>query len=296
MNLRQLEYFVAIAEEHQVTAAARRLHITQPPLSYELGQLERELGCRLVNRGPRSVELTEPGKVLYERALQILALTGATEHEVRSLGEGEGGTLSLGVISSSGGRFPTPSMAAYVRDHPEVRLELHEGNTYQLLDMLRRGVVDATIVRTPFPEEGLECHYGASEPLVAVIPRGVGLAAGDGPLALADLVGQPLVLYRRFEGLVRSCMDDAGLPMAVACLCDDARTTCVWASRGVGVGLVPRSFASIVELGDAEVRELDCERLVTRMGMAVRRDRYVPPLARRFVDLFERDVAATIRG
>ena len=79
MNIKQLEYFIAIAEEHQITAAAKRLHISQPPLSYELAKLEKELGCQLAVRGPRSVSLTEAGKVLYERALRIVALTQATE-------------------------------------------------------------------------------------------------------------------------------------------------------------------------------------------------------------------------
>ena len=78
MNLKQLEYFVAIAEEGQITAAARRLHISQPPLSYELAQLERELGTQLVRRGPRGVTLTEAGRLLYDRARRILAMATAT--------------------------------------------------------------------------------------------------------------------------------------------------------------------------------------------------------------------------
>ena len=72
MNLKQLRYFVAIAEERQITAAARRLNISQPPLSYELAQLERELGVRLVDRGPRGVTLTDAGRLLYGREQQIL--------------------------------------------------------------------------------------------------------------------------------------------------------------------------------------------------------------------------------
>ena len=107
MNLRQLEYFMAIAEEHQITAAARRLHITQPPLSYELSSLERELGVKLIERGPRSAELTEAGQLLYARAERILSLTSAATREVKSFGQGTSGTLSVGIISSAGGFRPT---------------------------------------------------------------------------------------------------------------------------------------------------------------------------------------------
>ena len=92
MNLRQLEYFKAIAEERQITAAARRLHITQPPLSYELASLERELGTKLVERSSRGTELTEAGRVLYQRACQMLDLAEATKREVGNVGRGLAGT------------------------------------------------------------------------------------------------------------------------------------------------------------------------------------------------------------
>ena len=109
MNTRQMEYFVAIAEERQVTAAAARLHISQPPLSRELARMERELGVRLVVRGPRSVELTEAGKLLYRRCREVLELTGAMEREVESFGSGGSGVVSLGLVSSSGRPCrPTP--------------------------------------------------------------------------------------------------------------------------------------------------------------------------------------------
>ena len=94
MNTRQMEYFVAIAEERQVTAAAARLHISQPPLSRELARMERELGVRLVVRGPRSVELTEAGKLLYRRCREVLELTGAMEREVESFGSGGSGVVA----------------------------------------------------------------------------------------------------------------------------------------------------------------------------------------------------------
>ena len=106
MNLKQLEYFVAIAEERQITAAARRLNISQPPLSYELRQLESELGVTLVVRGPRQARLTEAGQLLYQRATKILAMTAAARREVESVGSGMTGALSLGVCPDCAGLAP----------------------------------------------------------------------------------------------------------------------------------------------------------------------------------------------
>ncbi|MCI1934248.1 MAG: LysR family transcriptional regulator [Atopobiaceae bacterium] len=88
MNLRQLEYFMAIAEEHQLTAAAKRLHIMQPPLSYELSSLERELGVKLVSHTSRSVELMDAEKLLYVRAAQIVDATSSAEREVKNFAAG----------------------------------------------------------------------------------------------------------------------------------------------------------------------------------------------------------------
>ncbi|MCH4053766.1 MAG: LysR family transcriptional regulator [Atopobiaceae bacterium] len=286
MNLRQLEYFRAIAEEGKITAAARRLRITQPPLSYELASLERELGVTLVTRGPRGVELTDAGKVLYERAGAIMAMTQAAESEVRSFGEGVRGVLSIGMVSSSGGLVEAEPMARYAREYPQVEVRIHEGNTFAVLDMLERGVVDVGVVRTPFPEARLECRYAEPEPMAALVPASLPLAQEDGPVRVAELDGVPLVFYRRFEQLFRDAFAKEGASFVPACVNDDARTTCIWARAGYGVGLVPKTIVQTLETGGLTVREVACEALVTRIAVVTRRDRYLPPVARTFCEAF----------
>ena len=103
MNLKQLEYFTAIAEAGSITGAAAQLHIAQPPLSHQLRALEEELGVQLVQRGPRRCTLTEAGRHLYERARQILELTETTRGELCTLAGESGPELRIGMISSSGG-------------------------------------------------------------------------------------------------------------------------------------------------------------------------------------------------
>jgi DNA-binding transcriptional LysR family regulator len=284
MNLKQLAYFRAIVEEGKITAAAKRLHITQPPLSYELASLERELGVTLVKRGPRGVEATDAGKLLYERSGRILAMTSATESELKGFGQGAQGVLSLGTVSSSGGLVPAEAMRAYARSYPEVQVQVHEGNTFAVLDMLERGVVDVGIVRTPFPEGRLECRYAAPEPMVALVPEGQ--ATGRSPITIAELDGVPLVFYRRFEQLFREQFEAAGAELVPACVNDDARTTCIWARAGFGVGLVPRSIVPMLDTEGLAVREIACDALVTRIAIVNRRDRYLPPVAQAFCAMF----------
>jgi DNA-binding transcriptional LysR family regulator len=296
MNLRQLTYFRAIAEEGKITKAAERLHITQPPLSYELASLERELGVTLVKRGPRGIELTDAGKLLYERSGRILSMTSATERELKSFGQGARGVLSLGMVSSSGGLVATEAMRTYAESYPDVQVRVHEGNTFAVLDMLERGVVDVGIVRTPFPVARLTCRYVESEPMVALIPnnpetspawaKALSAASPDDPVSISELDGVPLVFYRRFEQLFREQFADAGATLVAACINDDARTTCIWARAGFGVGLVPRSIVPMLETEGLLVRTIACPALVTRIAIVNRRDRYLPPVAKAFCELF----------
>ena len=285
MNLKQLEYFVAIAEEQQITAAARRLHISQPPLSYELATLERELGCTLVKRGPRRATLTSAGALLYERALSVLALVRATEREVSAFGKGLAGTLSIGMISSCGGMVPTDEMQAFRDDYPDVSFEVHEGNTFQVLEMLERGIIDVGVVRTPFKADGLAWRLADPEPLAVVMPAE--LALGDGSsVTVEELADQPLVLYRRFEPAVRQAFADRAVPLFVACLNDDARTTFSWARHGMGIGLLPLTALAGADATDLVVRTLDCEELDTRQAVVWNPRRHLSPLAARFVEHF----------
>lgn len=275
MNLKQLEYFVAIAEEGQITAAARRLHISQPPLSYELAQLERELDTQLVRRGPRGVSLTEAGRLLHERATRILAMTTATAREVSSVGKGLTGTLCLAVCDSVAGLAPGPRLAELARRAPDVSIELREGSVPEVLELVAGGIAEVGVVRTPFHTQGLRTRYAPPEPLVAVMPPS--LERGDELTVLLYQLGDvPLVCDRR---LAPTLGRDA------FCLTDDARTTCSCAAAGLGVGLVPRSLLSVCDTGPCYIKTLVDKDLESRAAVIWKADRALSPLAERVVAL-----------
>ena len=286
MNLKQLEYFVAIAEEHQITAAARRLHISQPPLSYELSQLERELGVLLVTREARGVSLTDAGRVLYKRARSILSLTSAAASEVANVGRGLAGTLSIGMTSSSGAMSPGVALRGLAAGHPDVSYEVHEGNTYEVLEMLEQVVVELGFVRTPFPTTGLVCRYFAPEPLVCVMGPDDAVG-GDGTCSVEDLAGVPLIIYRRFEALIRKAFETRSVPLGGVRRPDDARTTISWARAGMGVGIAPVSATRLLTMPDQVVKTLDCAELATRQAVIWRMGRALSPLAERLVARLE---------
>ena len=271
MNLKQLEYFVAIAEERQITAAARRLNISQPPLSYELRQLESELGVTLVVRGPRQARLTEAGQLLYQRATKILAMAAAARREVESVGSGMTGALSLGVCPDCAGLVPAARLRELRDRFPEVSVEVSEGSTSEVLELLEGGIVDVGVVRTPFKSGGLRCRFAAVEPLVAVMP--------------ADLEVGPLALARRQEPAVSSAFAEKGLSPQVACVMDDVRTCVLWAREGMAVALAPRSLIRVTDTGDQFIKVVDCRGLDSRPAVVWRADRLLSPLAERAVAL-----------
>ena len=275
MNLKQLEYFVAIAEEGQITAAARRLHISQPPLSYELRELERELDAQLVRRGPRGVTLTEAGRILYERARRILAMATATAREVSSVGKGLTGTLCLAICDSAAGLAPGERLAELSSLAPDVSLEVRTGSVSEVLELVNSGIAEIGVVRTPFSSQGLRVRYAPAEPLVAIMPPS--LERGEElEVTLAQLEGVPLVCDRRVA---------AALDRAPFCLTEDARATCSCAASGLGVGLAPRSLLTVCDTGPCYIKTLVEKDLESRAAVIWKAERPLSPLAERAVAL-----------
>ena len=209
MNLKQLEYFIAVAEEKQVTAAAKRLNIAQPPLSYQLKQLEKELGVQLLKRTAHGVQLTPAGSTLAEYAKQIVDLTKITEYKVKNIDQGFLGTLRIGATSTSGGVLPNDQAAELVKAYPGVKFELSEGNTYQLLDLLNKNLIDIAVLRIPFNREGLQVRMFPAEPMMAIIPERlltVDLAKRKSA-SIEKLSTLPLIVYRRFKIIIKDSFE-----------------------------------------------------------------------------------------
>lgn len=287
MNLKQLEYFTAVAQAGSISAAARSLHISQPPLSTQLHLLEEELGTALFERGARSIRLTDAGRTLYTRALSILDLADTAVREVQDIGSGLAGTLSVGTISSCGTALLQTRLPAFCRLCPDVRFEIHEGNTFELIEKLGRGIIELAIVRTPFQTDGLDCLYLREEPMAAAGHPSYFAAMPDGPLSLSDLADTPLIYYRRFDPLFSAAFTREGISPAIFCKNDDARTSLLWADAGLGVALVPLSIVSVIHPDSTAVRVLGDPSLITRIAVIRRRDRYHSAAAGRFFDFWK---------
>ena len=226
MNLKQMEYFVAIVNEGNISAAAKSLHISQPPLSAQMKLLEDELGVVLFERGSRSIFLTEAGKVFYEKALHILHLTTAVSDELQQMGQGLKGPLHLGMISSVQTPRLIRALSSFVSLHPEVTLRISEGNTYELIDQLNSGLIEVGVVRTPLPTESYQCHFLEAEPMMAVGKPEFFPDPAANSISVASLASCPLIVYRRWEPFISHCFP--GTAPDYLCINDDARTSMTW--------------------------------------------------------------------
>ena len=287
MNIRQLQYFIAIAENGTISEAAKKLGISQPPLSTQLRLLEEEIGVQLVERGARKIHLTDAGRLLYQRANTMVSLADTTLRELRDFGKGARGTLQVGTISSCG---PTLLGKEFLPDFfsrfPGTSFEIHEGNTYELLELLQNDVIELAVARTPFHDEGYECAYLAQEPMIAAGREGCFHGLPGGAIPLQSLDGLPLIYYRRMEKLLGEAFHRTGITPRVVCKNDDARTSLMWAQAGMGAALVPQSIFQAIDRGSMEYRVLDEPRLVTQIALIRKKEGYCSLLGREFFRLF----------
>lgn len=287
MNLKQLRYFLAVAEEGQMTAAAKRLHVAQPPLSYQIKQLELELGVSLFKRLPQGVVVTAAGELLVGYAQQLTQLSATAENKVRALAHGITGTLNLGTVSSSAGVIPNPALAKWLKAHPDVQLSVTEGNTYELLDDLHKRLLDVAVLRTPFNQQHLVCRFFASERMVAVLPQHYTQFSSRRQLRLSDLATLPLIKYRRFNELFHVAFLEQSFEPQFVMTCDDARTAMHWANHQMGVALVPRSLAETYRGDHVLIRSLADRRFETRLALTTTPESLATPLVAGFMAQFD---------
>jgi len=254
MDLRQLEYFVAVAEELHFTKAAARCHVVQSALSYQIGRLEREHGLPLFERTSRSVRLAPAGDVLLPRARQLLADLDLARSELAALAGVVTGRLRLGMVGSASQAAPMVelTLADFHRRHPAVEITIEDTGSRFMADQVRAGVLDAAFVGL-FADQvpaDLVHRVLAVEPLVAIVGVDDPLAGrGSADLAeLADLVGgRPFVEMRRESGLrqqVDAAFDRAGVVRTAAFELGTSDAVVRFVGLGFGAALVPLSATS----------------------------------------------------
>lgn len=290
MDIKQLINFITIVEEGNITKAAQKLHISQPPLSNQLKALEKELGVKLIERGSRKITLTDVGNLLYKRGKDMVNVFESTLNEVEDFKSGIEGVIKIGAVSTCNQFIPNELIFPYAKQYPKIKFELYEGNTYDVIDMIERGMVDIGIVRTPFNVENL-CYLNLrTEPMVAVVNKnGESFCfKNKEKIDLKNLDGKPIVIYRRYEKLIMEVLKLNKVKVNIYCLNDDSRTTVAWAQTGLGIGIVPKS---IIDTSNKEIEcyEIDEDGLKTQISVIWPKNKYLSRSVRNLLDMIRQN-------
>lgn len=254
VDFRRLRYFVAVAETLHFGRAAARLHMSQPPLSRQIQQLEREMGALLFRRSKRRVELTDAGAYLLEQARRMLAEADTLAARTRRVESGESGRLTLGFISSVDYSILPGLLSAYRAAHPGVTLELRELTSDVQLRELHEGRIDAGMLLAPVDDATLAMLPLLREPLVAALPADDALARSRTLLSLSSLARRPFIIFPRsaatglYDSIVEFCRQ-AGFTPHVAQEAIQMQTIVSLVSAGLGVALVPASLRDLRRRG-----------------------------------------------
>lgn len=286
MDLKQLRYFLTICEEGQITAAAKKLHMAQPPLSQQLKALEEELGVMLVKRGNRNILLTEAGELLKEKATHILQACEDMKLEIRDGSRGIKLTLRIGIVPSSHAVFLHHGIQSFHQEYPNTSFDMKEGNTFQVMEMLEKGVIEIGVVRTPFPQNRFCIQKIMREPMVAVVLKNHNPFAKT-QLQVKDFIGHSIIYYERYEKLLNEIFIENGFLPDILCRNQDARTTIAWASAGLGIGIVPQSATIMCDKKDLDILEIMDERLYTDIVIITIKERYLSDTATAFLNYYK---------
>lgn len=281
MDIKQLIYFKTIVEEGTISKAADVLHMAQPPLSMQLKQLEEELGTQLLKRGHRKVELTLDGKLLYKRSLQMIDLHELIYHEIKDT---QKEVLRIGITSSNTAFITQEKIKHYLQQHQNLSFRIHEGTTYEMIDLLLAHSIDIGIVRTPFDETQVKAYHLPNEPMIALAKKEFHI---NDKHCMLDLKDMPLIIHQRYLPLITDHCLNLHFNPQIRVTSDDCRTSLLWATLGMGVAIIPQSALPLNHDQSLISTTLTDKELYTGIACIVRKQEDIDGRISHFVKLFQ---------
>jgi len=284
VELRQLRYFVVIADEGNFSRAAERLRISQPPLSTQIKSLEEELGVPLFNRSNRGVSLTAAGAVFAEEARAVLARLEHARNKALQTDRGDVGLLSIGFVSIADYSILPPTLKSFRTRFPLVEVELHELTTDAQVRELRAGRLDLGIGLAPVDEPDLEFEAVLHEELLLAVPTTHRAAKTAGALDLRTLAKENFIIPPRelapgLYDLILSHCRSFGFTPRITQHARQMQTVIGLVSSGMGIALVPSSLRNLRRTG-VQYRQLRGKAPVIDLGILRVRGSESPPRER----------------
>ncbi|WP_026695721.1 LysR family transcriptional regulator [Peribacillus kribbensis] len=286
MDIRQLRYFIAIVEEGSISAASRRLHIAQPPLSQQLKQMEEELGVILLERSGKKPEITEAGHALYKHAVKMTSLMSEGVQEIKEIGQGIQGQLHIGVNTLS-----SYSLSRYLLEfkerYPNVTYKIIQSDSPHLGKLIESRQLDLAIVRVGTQDEHFHYKVLERDYFAAIFPKGSEF--GTDSMDIRQASSHPLILPS-VEGLgihsmIMKEFKRLGLKPEIIGECSDMALLLQLVSSGFGTSIVPKSVLDVHPGIPVTHAELTNTRLESAAAAVWPKHRYLSKAAERFISL-----------
>ncbi len=245
VEIRHLRYFIAVAQESNFSRAAEKLHISQPPLSQQIRQLEEDLGVLLIERGSRPVQLTEAGKFFFEQAQGLVEHFDQFLAQTKKLGSGEEGSLTVAFVSSSTYELIPRILRIFRKRHPGVNLNLIEKNTPQQLEALKNKQINIGIGRPFSEQEEITSDWILDETVVVAVPAEHAFSQKKS-ISLNSLQEEEMISFYLFPepsfgSFVMETCRKAGFEPRIAQRTGELQTALGLVAAGMGVALLPAS-------------------------------------------------------
>ncbi|KAB2331584.1 LysR family transcriptional regulator [Cytobacillus depressus] len=286
MDIRQLRYFIAIVEERKISAAAERLHISQPPLSQHLKTMEDELGTKLVERTGRFLEVTEAGKSLYKYALQMTQLMEEARMEVKEVGNGVSGRLTIGINTFSVVGLPE-LLYQFHKKYPKVTYKIHQNESSHLCQLVRDRIVELAIIRLPLELDDFSAIHLHTEPFYFITSN------KNEPLnhqiMLADIQNHPLILPST-EGLgvhymILEAFSKAQLQPNIIAECSDISLLLDLVACNFGEAIVPETVLKQYKNYNIQASKIKDTELSASTGLIWLKNHYLSKTAQNFTNV-----------
>lgn len=281
MELRHLRYFAAVAKHLHFGKAALELHISQPPLSQQIRELEEELGAPLFIRNRRHVELSEVGRIFLVEAKGVLEQAAHATRIVQKASGGEVGRLVIGFVMSATCSVLPEILRGYRKRFPGVELTLHETTTGDGINALREKRMNFCFLRLPVREETLKSVTVHREQIILAVPKGHRLAETKG-ISLRSLADEDFILFPREDGpgfhdLILGICHQAGFSPRVVQVASQMQTILALVATGVGIALIPESVRTLRREG-VKYHVLRDQAATTGLALAWHRDMKSPAM------------------
>ncbi|MFP7171226.1 LysR family transcriptional regulator [Terribacillus halophilus] len=288
MDIRQLRYFQTIIEEKQITKAAQVLHLAQPALSLQLKQLEEELGVTLIIREGKQWQVTEAGRILYERSSQLLQSLDSIKGEIAEIRKGITGTVTVGTSAICVSHL-APHLTQFHKEFPKVYVKIYNGDTHYLEELLQQHVIDIALLFLPVEGKQYEIVPLEEDPFVAVIPGQWEQRFPKDSISLEEVAAQDLLLVKRISGVglyenILSHFHKSGLRPNVVLDCPDVSTILTFVATGMGMTVIPCSEIHQAYDGKFKVMTIWEPFLRAKPAVVWTKDKYMSKAGRKLIE------------